>query len=187
MPAPIVALTGPPGAGKTTVARQVARSFEPAIHLVGDEFFRVIATGYVPPWLPESRAQNETVQSAVTAAAVHYAVGGYTVVLDWILGPWALPQLVDETGNTGVAVHYVVLRPDEATARARATARSASELVDPEPIAKMYDAFRDLGAHERHVLDSTGATTEETVAAVLEAIAAGDHLLVGGQDGWSER
>ncbi|MCU1374415.1 MAG: hypothetical protein JWO68_1701 [Actinomycetia bacterium] len=178
MAAPIVVLTGPPGAGKTTVARRVAQSFEPAIHLVGDEFFRVIATGYVPPWRPESHTQNQTVQSAVTAAALRYALGGYTVVLDWIVGPWALPQLVDETGNTGVPLHYVVLRPDEVTALARATARGAPELVDPEPIAKMYDAFRDLGSYERHVLDSTGATTDETVAAVLAAIAAGDHLLV---------
>jgi predicted kinase len=173
-----VILTGPSGAGKSTVGTHVARTFDPGVHLRGDAFLHVIARGFIAPWLPASRHQNETVQSAITAAATRYAAGGYTVVLDWVLGPWALEQLAAETGNADVDVHYVVLRPDEATCLARATARPAPELVDPEPVLRIFDSFRDLGPYERHVVDSTALTAEETAAQVLGAVETGSHRLV---------
>jgi tRNA uridine 5-carbamoylmethylation protein Kti12 len=84
----ILLLTGPPGAGKTTVAGLVARARTKAVHLVGDVFHRSI------------------------------------------------------------------------------------ELVDPEPIATMYEQFRRLGSYERNVLDTAGESPEETATRVLEAWAA---------------
>ena len=37
---PILILTGPPGAGKTTVARLLTSGSEPAVHIESDRFFR---------------------------------------------------------------------------------------------------------------------------------------------------
>lgn len=173
MPAPIVVVSGPPGAGKTTVAALLARSYDKAVHLVGDEFFRSIAAGYVAPWLPESHDQNVTALHAAAAAAVRYADGGYTVVLDWLLGPWSLQSLVDELWASGAPLHYVVLRPDEATCVARAVARSAPELVDPEPVRVMHEKFADLGWYERHVVDTARMTAEQAARRVADTVASG--------------
>jgi hypothetical protein len=41
----------------------------------------------------------------------------------------------------------------------------------------MFDEFRNLGEHERFVIDSTAMTVTETTATVLQLIAA-DELLV---------
>jgi hypothetical protein len=49
---------------------------------------------------------------------------------------------------------------------ARATGRSGEELVDPVPIAAMYDAFADLGEHEADVVDSSDLSVEATAAPV---------------------
>jgi GrpB-like predicted nucleotidyltransferase (UPF0157 family)/predicted kinase len=169
----ILLLTGPPGAGKTTVAGLVARSFDRAVHLKGDDFFHVIAAGFVPPWLPESHAQNEVVLDVTAGAAKAWALGGYDVVLDGIFGPWFLQRFVEVAFHGDIAIDYVVLRPDLDTCLARATARGDGELTDPGPVRHMYEELSRLGRYERHVLDTAGESAEATAARVLDAVRSG--------------
>ena len=88
MAGPVVILTGPPGAGKSTVADVLARQSEmPAVHLHSDDFYdRYIKSGYVLPWLPESQKQNEVVTGVIAGAACAYAAGGYFTLIDGIVG-----------------------------------------------------------------------------------------------------
>ena len=81
----VLLLTGPPGSGKSTVARLGVSRFERAVHLVSDEFFHFIRAGYVEPWKPESHDQNEVVMSAVVGTARTFAAAGYFTVVDGIL------------------------------------------------------------------------------------------------------
>ncbi|MCU1484226.1 MAG: hypothetical protein JWN67_972 [Actinomycetia bacterium] len=174
----ILLLTGPPGAGKTTVAGLVARSFERAVHLKGDDFFHAIVSGYIPPWRPESQEQNEVVLDVTAGAARAYAVGGYQVVLDGIFGPWFLERFVGAALHHEVDIQYVVLRPDEDTCVARATARGGGELTDPEPVRKMYAELAHLGRYERHVLDTAGEDPATTATRVLDALSSGRCALI---------
>jgi dephospho-CoA kinase len=57
----LVVVTGPPGAGKSVVARALADRFNPSVLVEGDAFFAFLASGRVDPWLPESQQQNEVV------------------------------------------------------------------------------------------------------------------------------
>jgi AAA domain len=50
---PVLILTGPPGAGKTTAARVLAERSERAVHVESDRFFEFIRSGLVDPWKPE--------------------------------------------------------------------------------------------------------------------------------------
>ncbi len=163
----LLILTGPPGAGKSTVAELVATGAERAtVHMHTDSFYGWIKTGFVAPYLPAAARQNEVVVRVMAGAACEYALGGYDVVLDGIIGPWFLPPFRAAAAEHGVPLSYVVLRPTLDTTLARATARTGAALTDVEPITGMYGAFADLGDLERHVLDTTGQTVEETVAQV---------------------
>lgn len=167
-------VTGPPGAGKTSVAEILVTTFSRGVLLDGDAFFDAVRVGDLPPWRPDANDQNETVIRSVGAAAQQFVAGGYSVVVDAVIGPWFLDALLEHVPRP---VGYVILRPTAAVASMRATRRVLPELIDPEVIRHMYDAFSNLGSYERFVVDSTAMNVGETVAAVKKRISAGDNVL----------
>ncbi|HZJ27694.1 MAG TPA: hypothetical protein VFF40_11905 [Acidimicrobiia bacterium] len=67
--ASLLVISGPPGAGSSTVARALAERIEPSVLVDGDAFFAFVARGAVSPWLAEARDQNEVVTRAAASAA----------------------------------------------------------------------------------------------------------------------
>ncbi|WP_206783936.1 AAA family ATPase [Amycolatopsis sp. MtRt-6] len=167
MPGSLLILTGPPGAGKSSVARVIAEgASRPAVHLHTDSFYAWIRTGLVPPYLPEADRQNNVVLGVIAEAACGYARGDYDVVLDGVVGPWALEPFRDAAKRDGLDLYYVVLRPSLDVTLARGTARGSAELTEVEPLKNMHAAFGELGELERHVVDTTAQSLDETADAV---------------------
>lgn len=164
-------MAGPSGAGKTSAARHIAAAFEPSAHLQADHF-----TDFVVNDLANADARYEVVGGAVGAAAIQFAVGGYTVVLDGTLFPGGVVGLAGWAVRQGVGVHYAVLRPDLETCRERAQRRSAIDPDDLEAFDRLHARFADLGNREVHVVDHTGPP--KVVAAAVLAVFASGALLV---------
>ncbi len=172
----VIILTGPPGAGKSTVSSALARSFARGVHLHTDDFWHYIVAGAIPPYDPASAPQNQTVMDVIAGAAFTYAAGGFTTVLDGIVGPWMLHHFVDRM--FGIAVHYVVLRPNRDVALARAQARTSPDaLIDEQPILAMWDQFASIGKFETNVLDTSTDDPRSTIDRVTHAVAANTFRL----------
>lgn len=175
----VVVLTGPPGAGKSTIARELARQQPRAVHLHTDDFWHYIVSGVIPPYEPAADTQNQTVMEVISKAAFTYAAGGFMTVVDGIIGPWMLGHFrARAMERPDVSIDYVVLRPRRDVALARAQARTASSaLVEEAPILAMWDQFADLGTLNQHVLDTSEEDTTSSVVRVADAVADGRFRL----------
>ena len=92
----VMALSGPPGAGKSTIAGRLAEAFDRCVVIDGDGFFRSVRSGWIPPWRPEADPQNQTIIRAIGAASRPFAEAGYATIVDGVIGPWFLPVLREE-------------------------------------------------------------------------------------------
>lgn len=162
----VVNLSGPPGAGKTTVGRLLADFAEPSVHIDGDLLMASIRRGFVLPWLEGSGAQNRTVITAVGSAAASFARGGYFVVVDALIGPWFLDAFSVPLRAADIPVHYVILRPTLDLALKRARSRTGNALTEEGPIRQMWQAFGDIGPYQAHVVDPN-ALPPDAVASLV--------------------
>ncbi|GAB2808514.1 AAA family ATPase [Streptomyces daliensis] len=175
----VVVLAGPPGAGKSTVARRIAARHKRAVHLHTDDFWSYIVTGAIPPYQPASDAQNQTVLSVIAGATFTYASGGFVTVVDGVVGPWMLHHFrTAMTTAPHTRADYIVLRPRRKITLARAMARTEpGALVDHNPLGLMWDQFADLGPMEPHVIDTSEESIEETTERVSALLDGDTHRL----------
>jgi uncharacterized glyoxalase superfamily protein PhnB len=157
----LVVITGPPGAGKSTVAAQLVERFEPSALVEGDALFAFVRRGWVEPWLPESQAQNEMVIRAAAGAAGRFAQGGYATVYDGVVGPWFLPVFAAATGLA--ELDYVVLLPTVEQCVEQVATRADHPFSDEAATRKMHAEFAKAEVDERHVIRELDGAVEEIV------------------------
>ena len=167
----ILLVTGPPGAGKSTVTTLLARRLRRSALLDGDFIARLVVSGYVWPLgepADEAARQVALCNQNLCALAQNIASAGITPVIDWII-PDRAQFVVFATALGAWGLRPVVLAPDPAECVARNRQRDERERFDFDDhagvIARMHQAF---GADVLWV-DSTHLSPEETADLIVSS------------------
>jgi cytidylate kinase len=145
----LIVVTGPPGAGKSSVSEHLANAFNPSALVAGDSFFAMIKQGYILPWLPESRRQNTIVIEAAAAAAGRLT-DICSVVYEGVLGPWFLPTFVRATGLS--YLHYVILLPPLEVCLERVQGRVGHGFSDLAATRDLYEQFANAAIDHKYLI-----------------------------------
>ena len=168
----IVLLFGPVGAGKTTIARElVACSPGPTANIEGDKFWFFIAKGAAGLG---PQKNFKVIMTAMTAAAVPYAMAGYEVILDFSIPPWFLDTVRRIAKVREVPVDFVVIKPSEAVCAARAGARAEGAITD---YAQYRELYKDFEGVERHTIEDDVSDAVAVAARIRKGLDEGKFRL----------
>jgi len=140
---PVLMLSGPVGAGKTTVARELVKiSPGPLCFIEGDALWPI----FVKPDAQPIQARFRLLMRSMTAAAIPLARGGYEVLLDF-----SFPVDFLETARKilkEVPLDFVVLRPSLAICEQRAAGRAEGKIADYKVYRDFYRMFEGMPTNE---------------------------------------
>lgn len=167
----LLVVSGPPGAGKSTIAAAVADRYDTSILIEGDVFYGFLRQGAIAPWLPEADAQNLVVTAAIGAATGRFAAGPATVVYDGVVGPWFLPTFLGHAGL--VSCSYAVVLPPVEQCLAQVRTRVGHGFTDEAAARHMHDQFARSGIDPRHLFANPPGGLDRIAEAIVAAHTAG--------------
>jgi chloramphenicol 3-O-phosphotransferase len=164
-------LTGPPAAGKSTVARLLAKRFSRGVHLEGDVFRRSVLAGRADMTPEPSREALDQLRLRYRLAALvadTYFSAGFTVVWEDVIAGPLLEECTELVRSR--PLHVVVLLPTTQAIRERDSSRPDIGYAEWS-VQQLHDVFASETPRLGHWLDTSDQSPDETVDEILRLTA----------------
>lgn len=164
---PITFVTGPPGAGKTTLSEGLVAGVEFGVHIPVDDMRLWVKSGLADsvPWTDESERQFQVAEEAAVAVARRYQAAGFLAVIDHCRNVARLDSLI--AGHLADRPVRKVLLLPLLEANLRRNRDRTNKDFDPaildDTIRFTNDMFRKSAAEGWIVIDNTAMPPEEAL------------------------
>ena len=178
----IVVVSGPPGAGKSTVCESLCQRYDRTVHILIDDVQSWIRMGFIPPYKPESFQQTLTIARAAARAAVAFAHDRYGVFIEGVIGPDVLDAMIEELTQAGLAIHHAMLLPtaDALIQRAHDRAQVNAGVTDDmyRQVQAMFAGWSMPGI----TIDNTTLSADQSADRIMDACGRGEALVWSPED-----
>ena len=175
----ILLVSGPPGAGKTSVTLAVAERYDRMLRIEVDTLRHWVAAGYRHPWAGDAQAAEQRLLAVRNACAVarESIAARYAVVIDDTAFADDLAAYRDTLGGVDALVQAVTLLPSLDAALERDAGRA-----DPARVREAHARFAaeaDAGALPGAVLDTShDGDAHATAERLMDLVATGAAVLL---------
>ena len=166
-----VLITGIPGAGKSTISKELAKSTPQCAYISGDDLRLQILGGYAnpakQPWTDETRKQYYLSFENAALLAKNYLKNGYKVVVDHVIHAG---DLFKEWNKHVSNIEYfkVFLNPDINTVIERN--RTRGKFVQEEVIKRLKEDYLQYDYSDWFVIDNGKQSITESVSLIKSKI-----------------
>ena len=163
----IIAITGPTGSGKSTVAKQIANSVSNCVNIDVDVVKHFIHSGFIYDDSPEGIAQWELLGINLGQLAANFKQAGYNVVVNGYLNVPAWSKLQSFVSFDS----RFLLSPDIQTIIERDASRSEDDTMGEKAVRTHNTFFSTDPYFDDFIkINSTEHTVQETVAIILDYV-----------------
>ena len=151
-------ITGPAGVGKSTISKELAKSYNKSALIEGDDIYHQVIGGFVQAWKEGNHLK--TFWKVCVNIIKTYLEDGFDVVFNYIITPENLELI--KTAFKDYNVKFVVLMTDEATLLARDKERPIDCQMGQRCLT-LLNSFKNKNYNSNNILDTSNLSISKTV------------------------
>lgn len=156
-------ITGPAGAGKSTISRKIAESKSKSVLIEGDDIYHQVVGGYVQAW---KQGNHLDIFWKICIDMIDiYLSNGYTVVFNYIVNPENIKALQDKFKE--YKIKFIILITDEGTLLSRDKERPKDCQMGERCLTLLND-FKNKNYNKNNFLDTSNLSVDETLEEIEE-------------------